>query len=244
MLSYADLVGASLRAADLSYAFLDGAYLIDADFSNSQLQGVLLGNTKLHFSSIQYVTSPSADRAPLRIAKPLPQEKSTSIDDQISAYFEYATVSPSSPEAAAENVKPGFDLESLTKFRQNAVASLIPYGIIERDFETTYEQATEKKWNEIVEALAKAKKPREGGKEYLTQLACNIGSGPFITPALIQSERILAAGPDTALAVIGILKNPGTSCPGARSLKPNLRAQLDDQEYRAKDMLRSAKSTN
>ena len=65
----------------------------------------------------------------------------------------YATISPAYPGFDFENVSPDFDLGRLAKFREATIASLIPYGIIERDFETTYEQATEKRLNEIAEMI-------------------------------------------------------------------------------------------
>jgi uncharacterized protein YjbI with pentapeptide repeats len=238
MLSYAGLEGASLAAANLSSAFLDGAVMTGADFSNSQMQGVLLGNTRLHLSSIQYITSPSIDRTPLRIARPLQREATSSVEDQISKYFQYASVSPSYPQVPPENVSAGFDLASLNKLRQTAIASLIPTGIIERDAEVTYEQAMEKRWNEVAE-IVKGKPPISGAKQYLIDLACNIRSAPFITPALIRSERITAAGPAIGLEVISILRSASPECPGAQSLTPDLRALLDDMEARMKERLKA-----
>jgi uncharacterized protein YjbI with pentapeptide repeats len=94
MLSNADLVGASLAGANLNRAFLDGANLIGADFLNTQMQGVLLGDTSLHLAMIKYVSSPSLDKIPVRIAKPLPFERLEKSEDQISGYFRYATVGP------------------------------------------------------------------------------------------------------------------------------------------------------
>ena len=238
MLSNAELEGASLKGANLNQAFLDGANLIGADFHNAELQGVLIGNTHLELASIQVS---SLDKIPVRIAKPLrgENEKSESEkpDEQISRYFMYATVLPDESEFSSESVTANFDLRGLTKFRQAAIASLIPYGIIERDFESTYEQATEKKWNEIVE-IVKQKQNKEDVKGFLLKFACNDGSAAFITPALIRSERIMTAfgSPpgDQAIAVIDALKHPTGECPAAQSLKPGMKVLLEDMEQRVK----------
>jgi uncharacterized protein YjbI with pentapeptide repeats len=235
MLSNAELVGASLKGANLNHAFLDGANLIGADFHNAQLRDVLIGNTLLQLASIQFG---ALDKIPVRIARPLPSENLTSEgDDQISKYFMYATVSDADPNLGSENVSANFDLGKLTKFRQAAIASLIPYGIIERDFEVTYDQASEKQWNDIV-GFVKNKQSSEGVKEYLLQLACNVGSAAFITPALIRSERIMTAfgdrPGDRAIEVIDALKNPTSQCPAAQSLKPRMKVLLGDIEQRVK----------
>jgi uncharacterized protein YjbI with pentapeptide repeats len=243
MLSNAELVGASLVGANLNHAFLDGSILIGVDFSNTQLQDVLLGNTLLHLASIKYVSSPSPDRNPVRIAQPLSTE-SDKPDDQISRYFLYATVASVNPEMDSENVSANFDLEDgLTKFRDQATASLIPYGIIERDFETTYRQATERKWNDIADIVENLKKHQGNDdvvKDYLVQLACSVGSAAFITPALIRSERIVAIAGQRAIEVIDTLKNPSDRCPGAQSLTPALKVLLGDMEQRVKARGRAA----
>ena len=229
MFTNADMTGATLRSADLSYAFLDGAIMIGVDFSSSQLQGVLLGDTRFDLSLIKYVASPSLDRAPLRIAKPMPYEGSSNVEGQIAKYFRYTAVSAVS-EGVSEQVSAGFDSESLNKFRKSVMASLIPAGIIARDFETTYAQAAEKKWSDVVE-IAK-KEPITGAKEYLVEKACDIRIGPFITLSLIRSEplirseRIMFVGLDEALEVIGVLKNPPNHCPGVQSLSDELKARL------------------
>jgi uncharacterized protein YjbI with pentapeptide repeats len=234
MLSNAELVWASLVGANLSHAFLDGSSLIGADFSNTQLQGVLLGNTLLHLALIKYVSSPSPDRNPVRIAQPLPGESDKS-DDQISRYFLYATVTSVNPELNSENVVANFDLEEgLTKFRDQTTASLIPYGIIVRDFDTTYREATERKWNDIVDLIDKKQNNEAMIKDYLLQLACNVGSAAFITPALIRSERIIKIAGQRAMEVIDTLKNPADRCPGAQSLTPALKVLLGDMEQRVK----------
>ncbi len=241
MFTNAGLVGASLAGANLNFAFLDGATLIGADFSNTQLQGVLLGATLFQLTSIQYLSSPSLDRIPLRIARPLPREGIEKLDDQISRYFMYATISPAYPGFDFENVSPDFDLGRLAKFREATIASLIPYGIIERDFETTYEQATEKRLNEIAEMIQAVKDKQNEGKikDYLIQLTCNVGSASFITPALIRSERIMMAG-QQAIEVVDTLRNASDQCPGAKSLKPELKRHLDDMEHRVKPPGRGA----
>jgi uncharacterized protein YjbI with pentapeptide repeats len=241
MLSNAELAGASLKGANLSRAFLDGANLIGADFHNAQLQGVLVGNTHLELASIQVS---SLDKTPIRIARPLPEENEKSEiekpEDQISRYFMYATVLPGDLEFNFENVIANFDSRSLMKFRQAAITSLIPYGIIQRDFEATYEQATERKWNEIAE-IVKGKQDKEGVKVFLLKFACNVGSAAFITPALIRSERIMTvfgdqAG-DLAVQVIEALKTPTDQCPAAKALNPGMKLLLGDLEERANKRL-------
>jgi uncharacterized protein YjbI with pentapeptide repeats len=243
MLSNAKLVGAWLAGANLNYAFLDGANLIGATFYNTQLQGVLLGNTLLHLASIQYVSSASLDKVPVRIAKARDGAESDALmDDLISLQFLYATVEPVDPILNSENVIANFDLGSLSKFRQAAVASLIPYSILERtDFEAEYDQAVEKKWNEIA-GIVKGKRNKdrdEGIKAYLIELVCSPGSAQFITEALIRNERIMLAQ-QKAIEVIDALKNPSEQCPGAKSLKPGLKVLLGDLEQRAKVLGRTA----
>ena len=235
MFSNAELVWASLVGANLNHAFLDGSILIGADFSNAQLQDVLLGHTLLHLAQIKYVSSPSPDKNPVRIAQPLPDE-SNNFDDQISRYFLYATVTSVSPELNSEYVAANFDLEEgLTKFRDQVTASLTQYGIIVRDFHATYRDAAERKWNDIVDLVEKKKPNNETTiKDYLLQLACNVGSAAFITPALIRSERIIAIAGPRAMEVIDTLKSPTDRCPGAQSLTPALKVLLGDMEQRVK----------
>jgi hypothetical protein len=242
MFTNAEMTGARLKSADLSSAFLDGATMIGTDFSDSQLQGVLLGDTWFDLSLIQYVASPSLDRAPLRIAKPLSDEENKNVDDQIAKYFRYTVVSPSHPEGVPEQVSAGFDSESLNRFRQSVIASLIPTGIIARDFAVTYEQAVEIKWSEVAEIARKA--PSTGAKEYLVKPACDVRTGPFLTPSLTRSERIRFTGPEAALEVIGALKNPSNYCAGAQSLSKELKAHLDEIENKLKGMVRAAGSKN
>jgi hypothetical protein len=224
MFTNAEMTGAKLRAADLSSAFLDGATMVGADFSGSQLQGVLLGDTRFHLSSIRYVASPSLDRAPLRIAKPLFDEGNENVDDQIARYFGYTAVSLSPPVGVLEQVSAGFDSESLNKFRKSVIASLIPAGVIARDFETTYEQAVERKWSEVAAIAQKA--PTTGAKEYLVAAACNVKTGPLVISSLIRSDGIMFDLPEAALEVVGALKNPSNYCPGAQSLSDELKARL------------------
>jgi uncharacterized protein YjbI with pentapeptide repeats len=256
MLSNAKLVGAWLKGANLNYAFLDGANLIGATFFNTQLQGVLLGKTLLHLASIRYVSSASLDKIPVRIAKAREGgegdvriakvrqggEGDGPADDPISGQFLYATVDPVDPTLNSEDVSASFDLRTLSQFRQAAVASLIPYGVVERpDFEAVYEHAVEMKWNEIA-GIVKGKRSDDQDeriKAYLIQLACSPGSAQFITEALIRNERVMLAG-QQAIEVIEALKNPTEQCLGAKSLKPGLKVLLGDLEQRAKASGRSA----
>jgi hypothetical protein len=239
MFTNAEMTGARLTSADLSSAFLDGAIMVGADFHNSQLQGVLFGDTLLQLSSFQHVASPSLDRAPLRIAKPLRDEENKNIDDQIAKYFLYTAVSPSPSLGNIEPVSAGFDPKSLNRFRKSVIASLVPAGVIARDdFETTYEQATEKKWSEIAAIAQKA--PTTGAKEYLVEKACNARTGPLVNPSLIRSERVMLALPEAALEVIAAVKKPSNHCPGAQSLSDELKAQLGVLEVRLKLSVGSA----
>jgi uncharacterized protein YjbI with pentapeptide repeats len=235
MLSKARLEAASLAGANLKAAFLDEAVLIGVNFSNTQLQQVLLGDTRLELASIQYMNSASLDGTPLRIARPLAGEDREKLDDQISRSFRYSNISPGVPGLDFENVSADFDLKSLTRFRQSATASLIPSGIIDRDFETTYDNAIEKKWNEVADIVkdAKHKDNYEGLiKDYMIGFLCDVGSAAFITPAFIRSEHIMMAG-QQAIEVIHALKNASDNCPGAQSLKPDLRLILGAMELRA-----------
>jgi uncharacterized protein YjbI with pentapeptide repeats len=241
MLSRASLIGVSLSSAKLNDAYLDGTVLIGASLSNANLQGVLLGRTIFHLASIQYASSPSHDEVPVRIAKASEEGSIAQALDQIpSEGFLWAIVQPGmSSEFNSENVDATFDRGSLAKFRRGAIASLFPYGIIERDFEA-YDHAIEKKWNEIVPLVHGDRNDHEKIRDYLLQIVCNAGSAPFITPALIRSERILMAG-DHAIDVINALKNPDR-CPGAQSLKPSQKVHLGDMEQRIKIYPRTANS--
>jgi uncharacterized protein YjbI with pentapeptide repeats len=232
MLSNASLVGVSLSGAKLNDAYLDGTVFIGVNFSDAQLQGVLLGRTIFHLASIQYVSHPSIDKVPVRVAKPFGDENTENVDDRISGYFALASVAPVFPELNSENVAATFDPGSLAKFRRSAIDSLTPYGIIERDFEVTYDHAVERKWNEIAQLTKSGPYDLEKIRDYLLQLACNVGSASFITPALIRSERIMIAG-DRAIDVINTLKNPD-QCPGAQSLKPSQKVHLEYLEQKMK----------
>jgi hypothetical protein len=125
------------------------------------------------------------------------------------------------------------------------VETLKPYGIIQRDFQATYEQAAEKRWNEIVDMLGKQSEEAVV-RDYLLQLACNVGSAAFITPALIRSERIMTAfgedPGDGAKEVIELLKKPSDQCPAAQSLQPSLKVLLNDMENRIKSRPRTAET--
>jgi len=226
MFTNARMTGARLRAADLSSAFLDGAIMVGTDFSKSQLQGVLVGETGFDLSVIQYMDTPSLDRAPLRI---LHDERDKDFDRQIARYFRYTAVSPSYPEGKYEQVSAGFDSASLNRFRKSVIDSLIPLGIIARNFETTYAQAVERKWSEVAEKLEKME-PSTGDTEYLVKPACDIKTGVLATPLLARAERIMFAGPEAALEVINGLKNPSNSC----SLSDDLKEHLDRIENKLK----------
>lgn len=229
MLSNASLVGVKLSRSKLSGAYLDGASLIGVDFSDAELQGVLLGRTKFHLASIQYISHPSLDEVPVRIAKPLLYEGSAQPDDQISSDFAWASVRPVFSELNSENVDATYESESLTKFRRTAIESLTPYGIIERDLED-YDLAAKKKWNEIAQLIKSGGNDQEKIRDYLLQIICNAGSASFITPALIRLERIMMAG-DRAIEIINRMKDPD-KCPGAQSLKTTQKVHLEDMEQR------------
>jgi uncharacterized protein YjbI with pentapeptide repeats len=237
MLSNASLVGVKLSGSKLNGAYLDGASLIGVDISDAHLQGVLLGSTIFHLASIQYVTDPSLNKVLARIAKPLWGDDVG--DDQISGDFLWASIVPVFSELNSETVEPTFDAGSLAKFRRTAIDSLFPYGIIQRDLES-YDHAIERKWNEIAQLVKSGRTEQEKIKDYLLQIVCNAGSAPFITPALIRSERILMAG-DRAIDVINALKSPDR-CPGAQSLKPSQKVHLGDMEQRIKIHPRTANS--
>jgi uncharacterized protein YjbI with pentapeptide repeats len=235
MFTNAEMTGAKLRTADLSNAFLDGATMVGTDFSNSQMQGVLLGDTPVDLSLIQYVASPSSDRAaPLRIAMREGENKNVDdqkyVDDQIAKYFRYTAVSPSPRAGDSEQVSAGFDSENLNKFRKSVMASLIPAGIIARNFETTYKEAIEKKWSDIVAIEKNA--PKTGAKEYrIVKPACDVKTGSLVTPSLVRSEPTMFTGPEAALAVIDVLKKP--YCFGA--LDKELKDHLDAIEKKLRN---------
>ena len=171
--------------------------------------------------------TPSLDRAPLRI---LHDERDKDFDHQIAKYFRYTAVSPSYPEGKYEQVSAGFDSASLNRFRKSVIDTLIPLGIIARNFETTYAQAAERKWSEVAEKLKKTE-PSTGDKEYLVKPACDVKTGQAM-PLLARAERIMFAGPEAALEVISGLKNPANSC----SLSDDLKAHLDGIENKLKAM--------
>jgi hypothetical protein len=207
------------------------------DFSNSELQGVLLGDTRFDLSVIRYVASPSQEHTPLRIAKPMSNEGNSSVEGQIAAYFRYTDVS-AGPEGGPEKVSAGFDSESLNKFRKSVMASLIPAGIIARDFEATYKTAAEMKWSDVAAIAVKAgRNGPTGSKDYLVKPACDDKAGSLVTPSLIRSERITFTGPAAALDVIRAF-----NCFGIQSFSNEFKEHIFKIENELNKMVSAARS--
>ena len=197
MLVNAQLQAVLIEGASLNHAFLNGALLMGAIIRNSELQDVLIGDTIFQLTYIQH------DRSKLRRAIGHREQVAdgagstgtgnNSIPDQ----FMHAEFLPIEGVIHAENVKAGFDLGSLTKLRQTAIAQLAAANKMQyTDFDKVYEQSEETEWDAIdtkrkkVDSKQPSIKP-PSIKEYTIDFACNAGSSPYITSGLIRDEKIM-----------------------------------------------------
>jgi uncharacterized protein YjbI with pentapeptide repeats len=194
MLVNAQLQAVLIEGASLNHAFLNGALLMGAIIRNSELQGVLIGDTIFHLTYIQH------DRSKLRRAIRQREQVSDGAgstgtgNNSIADQFMHAEFRPIEGVIRAENVKAGFDLGSLTKLRQTAIAQLAAANKMQyTDFDKVYEQSEETEWNAI---NARRKDSDQLSiqpsiKKYALDLACNAGSSPYITSGLIRDEKIM-----------------------------------------------------
>jgi hypothetical protein len=241
MLINAQLQAALIEGASLNHAFLNGALLMGAKISNSELQDMLIGDTIFHLTYIQH------DRGKVRLANAHQEQAPDGADSveagsagtansSISDQFMHAELQHFDGVIHAENVKPGFDLASLTKLRQAAIAQLAAANKMQyTDFDKVYEQAEETEWDAIETKRKKLDSDHPSIKEYTINFACDAGSSPYITAGLIRDEKIMwvlnkisktdakeqaakQAAVEQAVDVLSHLISP--KCDGAKKLSP------------------------
>ena len=232
MLINAQLQAALIQGANLNNAFLNGALLIGAKIRNTQLSGVLLGDTIFQMTFIEHDKSKFRQAKESKYGEQAPDEPELAVvkaNRKISEQFMHAEIRQNEQVAPTEDVAAGFDFETLTKLRQTVIAQLAAENKMRNtDFQKVYREADESAWGSIRDALNKGDKPPSTIDQYAIGFACDAGSSPFITSALIRDEKIMwvldrisnrGKAIEQAIEVLSALESP--SCAGAKGLKPS-----------------------
>ncbi len=220
-LSEAKLEAANFDGARMHGAIMIGAELKGAQLTGAQLQGAMLINAQLQAALIQGANLNNAFlNGALLIGAKI---RNTQLSGVLLGDTQNEQVAPT------EDVAAGFDFETLTKLRQTVIAQLAAENKMRNtDFQKVYREADESAWGSIRDALNKGDKPPSTIDQYAIGFACDAGSSPFITSALIRDEKIMwvldrisnrGKAIEQAIEVLSALESP--SCAGAKGLKPS-----------------------
>jgi uncharacterized protein YjbI with pentapeptide repeats len=231
VLTKSELQGAQLRGTILTNAFLDGARLFGARIDAPQLNGALFdGGTGFGF-----VTLKVSWLEPVLIALGggPPNDAGSNVDPsekEVMETFKSAEISARTGDNPIADGVVDYDTAPLKKLRQVAVAILMAenkWDGGDPDFDRKRQSAVSKTWNQVQEILAKGPAKNEpqangaGLAGFLRDLACDVGSNPYIAGGLVENERIGEAAarfPKEMAPVIEKLQKPD-ECPGAVGLK-------------------------
>ena len=182
----------------------------------------------------------------------------TKSDQEVASEFAYAGISDGTLSNFAEDTIVNFDSNDLEKIRATAISALASQNQAKNtDFEKMRKNAIPLRWREIKAIMATKNSGNSELKrmlllrDYLIRFACDAGSSPYITGALIDNNIVfdIESGvvalikkeldkgaqaevkkPDVEAHLLLATLNSPNKCPGAKELKKRHRVQLRSYE--------------